>query len=226
MAKAKTKVSMESIFSAYTDYVLEHGEQPKSVYTFTKLNGMDESDFYQFFGGFEAIEKMSFSYLFNNTIQTIEKSKDYKKLDARGQLLTFYYTLFENLTANRSYIKYILEKNGKSLKNLSVLKDFRSSFRDYIQTLEIEKMDIKMEEKMEKAQDKAMQESAWIQFLLTLKFWLDDSSASFEKTDIFIEKSVNTSFDLMDVKPIKSLLDFGKFVLQEKTNFSTKSNKN
>jgi hypothetical protein len=32
---------------------------------------------------------------------------------------------------------------------------------------------------------------SWIQLLLTLKFWLDDVSPKFEKTDIYIEKSVN-----------------------------------
>jgi hypothetical protein len=52
-----------------------------------------------------------------------------------------------------------------------------------------------------------------------LKFWIDDTSLSFEKTDIFIEKSVNTSFDLMDIAPLKSLIDFGKFMWQEKASF-------
>ena len=41
-------------------------------------------------------------------------------------------------------------------------------------------------------------------------------AASFEKTDVFIEKSVNTSFDVLDVAPIKSLIDFGKFIFKEK----------
>jgi hypothetical protein len=52
-----------------------------------------------------------------------------------------------------------------------------------------------------------------------MKFWMDDSSASFEKTDIFIEKSVNASFELMNIKPIQSLVDLGKFILKE--NFKT-----
>jgi hypothetical protein len=49
-----------------------------------------------------------------------------------------------------------------------------------------------------------------------MKFWLEDTSSSFEKTDIFIEKSVNTSFDLLDIKPLKSIIDFGKFLFKEK----------
>ena len=51
---------------------------------------------------------------------------------------------------------------------------------------------------------------------MTLKFWLEDTSSSFEKTDIFIEKAVNTSFDLISVQPIKSIIDLGKFLFKEK----------
>ena len=51
---------------------------------------------------------------------------------------------------------------------------------------------------------------------MTIKFWIDDTSKAFEKTDVFIEKSVNTSFDLIDTTPLKSLIDFGKFIYKEK----------
>lgn len=98
------------------------------------------------------------------------------------------------------------------------LKDLKINFTDYIASLNIETFQIE-QEKIAKIQDKGIKESYWIQLLMTLKFWLDDSSAGFEKTDIFIEKSVNTSFDLMDITPFKSAIDFGKFLLKEKMNF-------
>ena len=59
-------------------------------------------------------------------------------------------------------------------------------------------------------------EGAWIQFLAILKFWIDDTSKSFESTDILIEKSVNTVVDLLNTKPLESLLDLGKFLWKEK----------
>jgi hypothetical protein len=49
-----------------------------------------------------------------------------------------------------------------------------------------------------------------------MKFWLDDTSPSFEITDIFIEKSVKASFDLINTTPLKSIIDFGKFLYKEK----------
>jgi len=47
---------------------------------------------------------------------------------------------------------------------------------------------------------------------------MEDSSPSFEKTDIYIEKSVKVSFELIDITPIDSLIDFGKFIFKEKIN--------
>ena len=71
-------------------------------------------------------------------------------------------------------------------------------------------------EKIHKIQNKGIEESAWLQFLLTLRFWMDDASPRFEKTDIFIEKSVNTTFDVLDTTPVKSIIDLGKFIFKEK----------
>jgi len=56
--------------------------------------------------------------------------------------------------------------------------------------------------------------------MMTLKFWLDDSSAGFEKKDILIEKSVNTSFDILNIAPLKSVIDFGKFLFKEKMHMN------
>jgi hypothetical protein len=39
-----------------------------------------------------------------------------------------------------------------------------------------------------------------------LKFWMEDGSAAFEKTDIYIEKSVKLSFDLMNIALSTALL--------------------
>jgi hypothetical protein len=56
----------------------------------------------------------------------------------------------------------------------------------------------------------------WINFLFVLKFWIDDTSQAFEKTDVAIEKSVNLGMDLMGKGPLDAALDFGKFLFQQK----------
>ena len=56
--------------------------------------------------------------------------------------------------------------------------------------------------------------------VICIKFWMDDDSAGLEKTDIFIEKSINTGFDLINVQPLKSVIDLGKFLFHEKMNMN------
>ena len=214
MAKKKT-ISENDIISSYMDFVLEHNENPKSVYAFAKANNFEESKFYQFFGSFEAIEKHVFKAFFDNTLSVMEKSDDYKSFDARNKLLSFHFTFFENLTANRSYVVYALDRHKNGLKSLTILSELKKSFTDYIEGLDIKTLEIKQEQ-IDKIQRRALQESAWLQLLLTMKFWLDDTSPSFEKTDIFIEKSVNTSFDILNIAPLKSVIDFGKFIFKER----------
>ncbi|MGB3607236.1 TetR family transcriptional regulator C-terminal domain-containing protein [Psychroserpens sp.] len=214
MAKKKN-LTNNDIISFYMDYVLEHGEQPKTVYAFTKANNFEEQKFYEFYGSFEALEKNVFKAFFENSLHMLEKSDDYQSFDPRNKLLSFYFTFFENLTANRSYVKYALEQHKNSMKGLAVLSELKHVFTKYIEHLGIDLIDIKQEQ-LDRIQTRGLKETAWFQLLLTMKFWIDDTSAGFEKTDIFIEKSVNTSFDVLDVAPVRSLIDFGKFIFKEK----------
>lgn len=218
MAKKKN-ISKNDIISFYMDYVMEHAKEPSSVYTFAKHNNFEESKFYEQFGSFDAIEKGVFKAFFNNTLKALEDSKDYGTYEPRNKLLSFYFTFFENLSANRSYVVYTLQKHKNNLKMLSTLSELKTIFSHYIIDLEIELIDVKQEQ-FERIQNKGLQDTAWIQLLLTMKFWIDDNSPSFEKTDVFIEKSVNTSFDLLNIAPLKSLIDFGKFIFKEKIKMS------
>ena len=58
-------------------------------------------------------------------------------------------------------------------------------------------------------------EAVWIQFLFLMRFWMKDDSAGFDKTDVAIEKSVNTVFDVLDNTPLDSIIDLGKFLWKE-----------
>jgi hypothetical protein len=214
---SKKNVSRDNIISWYMAFVLEHNHPPKSIFSFAKQNNFEEGDFYKFYGSFQGLEEAIFSAFFNNAMEVLGKSDTFEAFDARNKLLSFYFTFFEILTANRSYVMYALAKID--LKNLKALKGLKSSFTGFIKTLDIEKIDLKQEQ-LENIRNKSFQESSWLQLLVTMKFWMDDVSPSFEKTDIFIEKSINARFDLMDIKPLKSIIDFGKFMLKEKVKFN------
>ncbi|WP_435415620.1 TetR family transcriptional regulator C-terminal domain-containing protein [Polaribacter aestuariivivens] len=215
----KKNISKDQLINWYMEFVLENNHQPKSVFSFAKENNFEESDFYKFYGSFEAIEEAIFSEFFNHTITVLHKSEEFENYDARNKLLIFYFTFFEILTANRSYVVYALENNKKDIKKLKSLKNLRKQYIQFVEDLNIERIELK-QETLEKIQNTSIKESSWMHLLITLKFWLDDTSPSFEKTDIFIEKSINARFDLMDIKPLKSIIDFGKFILKEKVNFN------
>lgn len=215
----KKNSTKDNIISWYMEFVLENNHQPKSVFSFAKENNFEEADFYKFYGSFEAIEEAIFSEFFHHAIKVLKKSDEFKNYDSRNKLLSFYFTFFEILTANRSYVVYALENAKKDMKKLKSLKSLKSDYTKFIEELNIERIELK-QEILEKIQNTSLKESSWIHFVITMKFWMDDVSPSFEKTDIFIEKSINARFDLMDIKPLKSIIDFGKFILKEKINFN------
>jgi hypothetical protein len=215
MATKKVILTKDKIVSMYMDYTLEQNEKPKSVYQFAKLNGFTESEFYSFFGTLESLEKEIFALFFDNTISLLEKNEDYQSYDMKSKLLSFYFTFFELLTANRSYVMSSLKQHKNLMLNIMILSELRKKFKKYISEIITDDFRIQ-QEKLQQYQEKATTESFWFQFMLSLKFWMDDTSANFEKTDIYIEKSVKASFDLMNIAPINSIIDFGKFIFKEK----------
>lgn len=215
MATKKSTITKDKIVSLYMNYVLEHNEKPKTVFHFSKQNAISETDFYNFFGTLESVEKEIFKMFYENTIQLIEKDKQYDSYDMRSKLLSFNFTFFELLTANRSYVLFALKEEKNQLKSLMQLSSLRSHYKEFVSGIISEDLLIKQEQ-IQNIQEKAMQESFWVQLLLTMKFWLDDSSPALEKTDLYIEKSINTAFELMNAFPLDSLFDFGKFLFKEK----------
>jgi hypothetical protein len=110
---------------------------------------------------------------------------------------------------------YALQENHEGLKNLKQLREFRNHFKKYI----VDSIKSEPSEpfgKVAKVTEPVYAEGAWLQFLFLLKFWMDDTSKGFEKTDVLIEKSVNTVVDLLNTKPLESLFDLGKFLWKEK----------
>lgn len=207
----ENQINKEQVLDWYINDILE-SKNIENVYQFCKLHEISEQEFYQFFGSLDKIEPFFFELLMQKTIETLHSSEDYTEYEAKEKLLSFYYTFFGNLTANRSFVTHILEQ--KELKTLKKLSSLRTLFQDFIRSIEIDKIDFKQKD-INKFQDKAMEETAWIQLMATLKFWLEDSSANFEKTDVFIEKSLNAGFELMNVSAFKNVADFGKFLFKE-----------
>ncbi|WP_437372303.1 TetR family transcriptional regulator C-terminal domain-containing protein [Maribacter litoralis] len=213
-AKAK-KVTKDSIIAMFMDYVLEHEQFPKTVYKFCKENAIKESDFYLYFGSIETLKKGIWNVFYENTVNVIHKNVEYNGFTNRDKMLTFFYTFFEVLTLNRSYVLFVMEYSNSPLKNLEQLKGLRKNVKDFAKSL-ISDGNQEKNLKITKHNPQLFSEGAWLQTLFLLNFWKSDESASFEKTDVAIEKSVNTIFDVFDNTPLENILDFGKFLYKEK----------
>jgi hypothetical protein len=211
---AKKKTTEEQIIAHYMDDVLSEESQAKSVHAFAKRHNFEESEFYNFFNGFEHLQEEIFAAFGRNTIQMIEQSQEYGQYQTQQKLLSFYFTFFELLTANRSYVMAQLKGNKDKLSALKALGALRRVFVNFVERLGVVNVDFKSDQ-LNKLRDKGVSESLWLQLLVTMKFWMDDRSKGFEKTDVFIEKSIKAQFDLIDTAPVHSVFDLAKFLWKE-----------
>lgn len=212
--KSSVKTLEEKIISAYMTYVLEHEKIPRSIYKFCRENKITEDDFYKAFGSIEGLQKGIWTTFYQKTEDLIQKNKEYDALSNKEKMLTFLFTFFELLNLNRSYILFAFKEQGHMLKNLEQLKGLRRKVKDFAKDL-IEEGNSDKALKITRHNPALFSEGAWLQFLFLLKFWREDNSPAFEKTDMAIEKSVNTIFDVFDNTPLDSILDFGKFLFKE-----------
>lgn len=211
----KQLIDDDQLIEMYMNAVLEKNEAPKNVYLFCKAYSIEEADFYSFFNSLDALRETIWIKFFENTISTLHKDANYAAYENRNKLLSLYFTLFEILTLNRTYVYYALKDNKEGLRNLKQLTSLRNQFKDYIVDL-LKTGVTEKDSKIKKITTPVFSEGAWLQFLFILKFWLNDTSKGFEKTDIMIEKAVKATFDILDTTPLESLFDLGKFIWKER----------
>ena len=211
----KKKMNKNDLLALYMESVLENDHFPKSVYRFCKENKITEEDFYQSYASLDSIKLSVWETFFTNTMQLLEKNENYASFSRQDKLLTFYFTFFEVLLLNRSYILFSLEQGNSKMEKLAQLKSLRKHFKVFAKEL-IEEGNDEKDLKVTQHPVGLFSEAAWGQLLFLLKFWLEDNSPSFEKTDALIEKSVKVAFEVFDNTRLETLLDLGKFLWKEK----------
>jgi len=215
--KKTPKLTAEAVMTMYMEYVLEHGQRSASVFKFCKEHDIEEGAFYNLYGSFQGIREAIWVAFYENTVAVLYKNQEYTTYPNREKMLSFFYTFFEVLTANRSYVLFALQEQKDQLKSLAQLRDLRLKVREFASDL-IEQSNEEKSSRFAKNPVSIFSEGAWLQTLFLMKYWMDDNSARFEKTDVAIEKSVNAIFDVFNTTPLESVLDFGKFLFKE--NFS------
>jgi len=209
-------ITEDKLFELYGDYILNHGERPKNVYRFAKDNDFEEKDFYDYFTSFEQIEKRMIQHLFESSLLLASEVNDTDLITAKEKLLNVYFIFFENMTMNRSLVLMILGKD--KINNIKTLQNLKQSHRAFIKTLDFNDMELMKNAKgdVKNFTEKSREEALWLHLVSCIDFWKKDTSPAFEKTDLYIEKTVDTGFELIDNEPLRKVIDLGKFLWKEK----------
>jgi hypothetical protein len=208
---------IEKIRKAYVEHVLENGHAPASFYAFAKKIKMNESELYEYYTSFEAIEMELWDSFFAQARATAEADETFQKYSVREKLLGIYYTWIEVLKANRSFVVYSYKKFKQPVatKKPQELNKFKESFLAFASDLTYEGRESR-EILARPYLSSRYADGLWMNTLYILDFWVKDTSRSFELTDTAIEKTVNTAMDLMGTSVVDSVLNLAKFVYQNK----------
>jgi hypothetical protein len=119
------------------------------------------------------------------------------------------------MTMNRSLVLMIL--GNSKMHFAKVANQLKETHRNFIKTLDFNDWEMieKAKDNIRNFHEKAREEALWLHLVSAIEFWKKDTSPSFEKTDIYIEKTIDTGFELMDNEPLRKVLDLGKFLFKE-----------
>lgn len=209
-------ITEEKIFELYGDYLLNHAERPVNVYLFAKNNDFEEKEFYHYFSGFDQVEREMLNHLFKKSLELAAEINSAAEVSVKEKLLNVYFIFFENLTMNRSLVLSILGTH--KFQNIKMLQNLRETHRQFVSTLDFKEWEMieKAKQDIRRINERSRQEALWLHLVSAIDFWKKDTSPDFEKTDIFIEKTIDTGFELLDNEPLKKVLDLGKFLWKEK----------
>ena len=213
MATKKTRLlTTEEIIREYISFHEDHGE-PDSVQNFCESQNIEQDQFFTYFETLNDLERAAWTMFFEETIGVLHRDEGYDAFPVREKLLAYYYTHIEVLN---QYRKYILQKRQSWLDSQPLgMKDYRHQFCAYVDDLVQEGL-LSGEVADRKFITDWYKEGFWIQLLFVIRFWSHDDSDQFELTDAAIEKAVNLSFELIAWGPLEAMVDFAKFVIQNR----------
>lgn len=199
--------------NAFKTYILQKQSDADSVYDFAKYLKIEEAEFYNYFSSLKVLEQEIWDGYFEETISRLKSDEVYLTYTVREKLLAFFYTLFELLKEDRSYIIKTERAGVVPRWTPEFLGKFKAKYFQYINEL--------IEEGKESGEvaerfllSKNYDQGLWLQFLFVLNFWMNDESKGFEKTDAAVEKAINFSVDLMGRSALDSFTDYTKFIFQ------------
>ncbi len=210
---AKKTITKKSIQSGYQDYLLEFGKIPETVRVFTKHLGIDDESFFKHYGSLNNIEASIWEDYYSMTLQTIQKDPDFEEMTSREKHLSFLYTMLEIIKPDRSYILFKLanKKQGELPMELKKAQRIITQSDDVMWAKTFDFLPERAKETTQSVYKRVLSAHS----ISMLFFWVRDDSGDSKETDIFIEKSTRTVFDIGELPALDSIFDLSKFFIQK-----------
>jgi len=209
---AKQTFTKQRILKGYQDYLLEEGKKPESVRVFTKYLKISDEDLFKHFGSLKNIESAIWEGYYTRTLEVVQKDPELEEMDSREKHLSFLYTMLEIVKSDRSYILMKLEgrkANDLPAELIKTRKIIEESEIDWAKTFQF------LPDRAENFTQSTYRRVLWSHSIALLLFWIKDDSPGSKDTDIFIEKSTRTAFDIGELPAIDSIVDLSKFFIQK-----------
>lgn len=206
-------MDQETLIQRYKDYVLGQAKRPASIYQFMQEMEEEEKTFYAHFASFEALEQQLFYSYFDNTIGRLSASEEYQEYDSLQKILAFFYTWLEVMQADRSLVLFMQRNAAYALFSLtpSFMASTQEPFEEHMRKLlKVAIDDGQVADRM--FVTRYYKQGFWVQARQILRYWLNDHSTDFEKTDAMVEKSLRLAFDIIEPNTLDSGFDLVRFL--------------
>lgn len=209
---SRTEADLASkVRNAYLDYILTEGKNPTSVYQFAKTAGISEGDFYNHFSGFDGIGISIWKQLLDEVFSKLEQGPEWQTFGTQEKLLLFYFTVVQEFKNQRSYVEWCNRQWKNPLGDFPVRKFVNERLKQFFDE-RLEEGFQQNEIAQRKLVSKSYGSALILQFWMIVEFWLRDTSADFQDSDAFIEKSVQLGFSLMKESSLDKAVDLVRFM--------------
>ncbi|OWY19553.1 hypothetical protein C7N43_12405 [Sphingobacteriales bacterium UPWRP_1] len=201
----------------YQNYAVKHPGQHHTLYRFAHTMGIAAETIQAHFTTATAIEQSIWSDFFDQTLEQLDANGDvYQNYSAREKMLAFFYTLEEVLKQHDNFILATYPNGWLSFGQPDCLELFKTKFKAFANQLITQGLDTQ-EIEWRAVLTGRYADIIWLEVPAIIRFWMNDHSDNYEKTDSLIEKTVNFTFDMMGRTVFDSGTELLKFLFVERT---------
>jgi hypothetical protein len=221
-SKSGQKKNHRSMISeAYMGNIRKDGHAPASVHRFCQDLGISEKDFYMAFPNLDSVEKHFWKAWIESIFTAVSAGKEWSSFSAKERYLAFLFAFTGEALEHRSLLEQRFGKLTLLCRPTS-LDSLKNSFKDFASDLIHHGMD-QGEIAHRGALGNLYPEVLYIHWRSVLEYFLKDDSEGFERTDAFIEKTVEFAFDLLRTQAIDSAADLARFLLPQIAHFGRRN---